>query len=268
MHGSEVRALSLGHPLLDDYLAFVGARARVNTWLATAYDLKVFFTVVGKEPAQVTAPDVFTFLKAQRAPRLGERVVRLEDGESGLAARTIARRLSSVSGLFAYLCARGDVGVVRNPVPRGLSSRAPGRRGRGGVPLVRTPRTLPRVLSPTEVDAVLRALRTRRDRAMVQAMLLGGWRRCEVLGLRLGDVRAGERRLFIAEGKGGRQRIVPVSGRFFAALGDYLDTERPRCRALTVSSSYSRDHTGEPRCRPRGWMRSSSARGGGPGWPG
>jgi hypothetical protein len=139
MHGSEVRALSLGHPLLDDYLAFVGARARVNTWLATAYDLKVFFTVVGKEPAQVTAPDVFTFLKAQRAPRLGERVVRLEDGESGLAARTIARRLSSVSGLFAYLCARGDVGVVRNPVPRGLSSRAPGRRGRGGVPLVRTP---------------------------------------------------------------------------------------------------------------------------------
>lgn len=228
MYGSEVRALSLGHPLLDDYLAFVGARARVNTWLATAYDLKVIFTVVGKEPAQVTAPDVFAFLKAQRAPRLGERVVRLEDGESGLAARTIARRLSSVSGLFAYLCARGDVGVVRNPVPRGLSSRAPGRRGRGGVPLVRTPRTLPRVLSPTEVDAVLRALRTRRDRAMVQAMLLGGLRRCEVLGLRLGDVRAGERRLFIAEGKGGRQRIVPVSGRFFAALGDYLDAERPR----------------------------------------
>jgi integrase len=155
-------------------------------------------------------------------------VVRLEDGESGLAARTIARRLSSVSGLFAYLSARGDVGVVRNPVPRGLSSRAPGRRGRGGVPLVRTPRTLPRVLSPTEVDAVLRALRTRRDQAMVQAMLLGGLRRCEVLGLRLGDVRAGERRLFIAEGKGGRQRIVPVSGRFFAALGYYLDAERPR----------------------------------------
>ncbi|HWO64205.1 MAG TPA: tyrosine-type recombinase/integrase [Umezawaea sp.] len=210
---------------MDDYLAFVGARARVNTWLATAYDLKVFFTVVGKEPAQVTAPDVFTFLKAQRAPRLGERVVRLEDGESGLAARTIARRLSSVSGLFAYLSARGDVGVVRNPVSV-QSGAGPARRG--GVPLVRTPRTLPRVLSPTEVDAVLRALRTRRDQAMVQAMLLGGLRRCEVLGLRLGDVRAGERRLFIAEGKGGRQRIVPVSGRFFAALGYYLDAERPR----------------------------------------
>jgi integrase/recombinase XerD len=85
MQGSEVRALSLGHPLLDDYLAFVGARARVNTWLATAYDLKVFFTVVGKEPAQVTAPDVFTFLKAQwaRPQRNGELLLR---GDVGLPA--------------------------------------------------------------------------------------------------------------------------------------------------------------------------------------
>jgi integrase/recombinase XerD len=77
-------------------------------------------------------------------------------------------------------------------------------------------------------NALLPALRTRRDRAMVQAMLLGGLRRCEVLGLRLGDVSAGERRLFIADGKGGRQRIVPASSRFFAALGGYLDEERPR----------------------------------------
>ena len=68
---------------------------------------------------------------------------------------------------------------------------------------------------------------------MVQAMLLGGLRRCEVLGLRLGDVRAGERRLFIAEGKGGRQRIVPVSGRFFAALGDYLDAGNDHARRAT-----------------------------------
>jgi site-specific recombinase XerD len=70
-------------------------------------------------------------------------------------------------------------------------------------------------------------LRTHRDRAMVEAMLLGGLRRCEVLGLRLGDVKVGERRLFIAEGKGGHQRIVPISPRFFATLARYLDSERP-----------------------------------------
>ena len=222
-----IEIITLGHPLLDDYLAFVAARARANTWLAVAYDLKVFFEAVGKEPAAVRRADVFAFLAAQRAPRRGETVVRLDDGEAGLAARTIARRLSSVAGLFAYLAAREDSGVHASPVPRGLASRRPGRRGRGGVPLVRTPRTLPRILAPAEVDALLAALRTHRDRAMVLAMLLGGLRRCEVLGLGLADVSAGERRLFIAEGKGGRQRIVPVSPRFFAALGDYLDGERP-----------------------------------------
>ena len=36
-----------------------------------------------------------------------------------------------------------------------------------------------------------------------------------------------EQRLFVASGKGGRERIVPVSGRFFEALGAYLQSERP-----------------------------------------
>src|SRR5215469_6978058 len=211
--GGEVRKITLGHPLLDDYLVFVAARARTNTWLAVAYDLKVFFEVVGKEPAVVTAADVFAFLSAQRAPRRGERVVRLEDGEAGLAARTSARRLSSVRGLYAYLCAREDTGVRRNPVPASLAARRPGaRRGRGGMPLIRTPRTLPRVLAPAEVDALRAALRTHRDRAMVDAMVLGGLRRCEVLGLRLEDLGAGERRLFVAEGA-------------------YLESERPAAAA-------------------------------------
>jgi integrase len=223
----ELVSITLGHPLLDDYLEFVAGRGAVNTWLATAYDLKVFFGVVGKEPADVTAADVFVFLAEQRRPRRGEQVVRIEDGEGGLAARTIARRLSSVAGLFAYLLARGDAGVACNPVPRGLATRRPGQRGRGGVRLVRTPRTLPRVLSPGEVDRLLGALRTHRDRAMILAMLLGGLRRCEVLGLRLCDVNVGERRVHIGCGKGGRQRVVPVSGRFFRALGEYLELERP-----------------------------------------
>lgn len=219
-------SITLGHPLVDDYLEFVGARGAVNTWLATAYDLKVFFDVVGKEPAEVTPADVFAFLARQRTPR-HENVVRLEDGEAGLSARTIARRLSSIAGLFEYLIVRGDAGVERNPVPRGLASRRPGRRGRGGVRLVRTPRTLPRVLSAADANALLGVLRTHRDRAMVLAMLLGGLRRCEVLGLALCDVNVGERRLFIARGKGERERIVPVSTRFFGALGEYLEVERP-----------------------------------------
>src|SRR5215213_8110509 len=152
--GTELRSIRLGHPLLDDYLEFVGARARENTLLAAAYDLKVFFTVIPKEPAAVTTADVFSFIKAQRSPRRGPRVVRLEDGEAGLSVRTIKRRLATVSGLFDYLVARGDADVRANPVPHGMAARRAGtgsaRRGtplpaRRGTPLLRVPRTLPRV---------------------------------------------------------------------------------------------------------------------------
>jgi site-specific recombinase XerC len=128
-------------------------------------------------------------------------VVRLVDRESGLSARTIARRLSSVSGLYAYLIARGDTPVQVSPVPRGLATRRQGgsRRSRL-VPLVRVPRTLPRILAPEEADRLLGALRTHRDRATVLAMLLAGLRRCEVLGLRFDDVQVADRR---AGGRGG-----------------------------------------------------------------
>jgi site-specific recombinase XerD len=61
---------------------------------------------------------------------------------------------------------------------------------------------------------------------MVEAMVLGGLRRCEVLGLRLDDLQVATRRVFVADGKGGHQRLVPVSGRFFASVASYLDSER------------------------------------------
>ena len=44
------RVVRLGVPLLDEYLEFLAGRCRPNTVLAVAYDLKVFFTVVGKPP--------------------------------------------------------------------------------------------------------------------------------------------------------------------------------------------------------------------------
>jgi site-specific recombinase XerD len=215
----------VGHRVVDDYLEFLAARCRPNTVLAAGFDLKVFFTTVPKDPTEVTTADVLGFITAQRA--VGDpTVVRLSDGESGLSARTIQRRLSSLSGMFAFLVARGD--VTANPVPKGLSTRRSRERGGRGVPLVRTPRTLPRVVDPVGVDALLAACRTLRDRAMFEAMVLGGLRRCEVLGLRLEDLDGAQRQVFIAEGKGGHQRRIPISARWFATVGDYLRIEPPK----------------------------------------
>lgn len=218
----------LGVPLVDDYLEFMEGRCRPNTVLAAAYDLRVFFTSVDKAPAEVVPADVLGFITAQRTGRASDQrlqPVGTDAERAGVAISTVARRLSMVSGFFAYLVARGDIEV--NPVPRGLPTRRERSRPGQGVPLTRRTRRLPRILTPEEVDALTAALRTHRDRAMVAAMVFGGLRRCEVLGLRLEDLRVAERRVFIADGKGGHQRLVPVSARFFAAVTAYLDVERP-----------------------------------------
>jgi len=218
--------VTVGHPLVDAYLEFLRSRARPNTIRAVAFDLKVFFAVVDKTPTRVTSSDVMLFITRQRNGDGDRRVVPI-DRSGGLSSRTIRRRLSSVSGFYAYLMVRDDTSVSRNPVPRGLVTRRERSGPKRRAPLIRTPTTLPKVLTPAEVDGLVGALRTHRDRAMIDAMLLGGLRRCEVLGLRLEDVRVGERRVFVEEGKGGRQRLIPISNRFFDSVGRYLDVERP-----------------------------------------
>ena len=226
---AKVGLAEFGDPLVDAYLEFLSGRCRRNSVLAAWFDLRVFLAVVDKPIEAVTATDVLGFITAQRhgmGSLPGPLVGPVPVDASGVSLRTVRRRLSTLSGLFAFLTARGDIPF--NPVPRGLPTRRERSRPTQGVPLVRAPRrTLPRILAAVEVDALTAALRTHRDRAMVAAMVLGGLRRCEVLGLRLGDLRVAERRVFIAEGKGGHQRLVPISARFFEHLAAYLEQERP-----------------------------------------
>jgi integrase/recombinase XerD len=216
-------APTLGHPLVDAYLEVVSARLRPNSTLAAAYDLKVFFSVIDVDPLMVRRRDVLTFIRVQRTRTTDTTVVPI-DGD-GMALSTIRRRLSSVAGLYAHLVALGE--MDHNPVQRGMPVRSPVTRGRRIVPLVRPVRHLPQILDTDEVNLLLGALRTWRDRAMIEAMLLAGLRRSEALGLRHSDIRWGERRLFIANGKGGHQRLVPIAPRFFTTLRTYLDLERP-----------------------------------------
>ena len=213
----------LGVRLLDEYLEFLAGRCRPNTVLAVAYDLKVFFTVVGKPPRRVRPADVLAFMTAQRTGGEGRLQV-AGAGPGGVSPRTLRRRLSSVSGLYGFLLARGD--VTANPVPRGLPTRRERQRPRQGVPLVRVSRTLPRILSPAEVNALTAALRTHRDRAMVAAMVLGGLRRCEVLGLGLDDLRFSRAPAVHRRGQG---RPPAADPGLSAVL--HRGQRLPRCRA-------------------------------------
>ena len=134
------------------------------------------------------------------------------------------------------------------------------------MPLVRVPRTLPKILAPGEVDRLLAALRT--------APGYGRWcwrwfwagcgaARCSACGWPMCGSATGA--LFVAEGKGGHQRVIPVAGRFLQALGDYLQTSAPAAprtdRLFVVLKGPRRGS----RCRPRAWMRSWPAPAAAPG---
>ena len=105
--GSGELAAVAGVPLAEVYLEFLGGRCRPNTVLAAASDLKVFFAVVAKPPEQVRAADVLAFITAQRTGQVAGRGVlqplKTTAEPGGVSAATVRRRLSIVSGFFAFL---------------------------------------------------------------------------------------------------------------------------------------------------------------------
>jgi hypothetical protein len=133
----------MGVPPLDRYLDFLAVRSRPNTVLAVAYDLKVFFAVVGKPPREVTSADVLGFVTAQHAGGGLGRLQPVAEGAVGVSARTVRRRLSSVSartvrrrlssvsGLFGFLLANSPE-FCRSGRPVALR-RATGLAPRDGV---------------------------------------------------------------------------------------------------------------------------------------
>ena len=146
-------------------------------------------------------------------PRLGRTSIERE-----LVRLTIDNQLDNEYPVIAG--SRSQPGRIRaNPVPQDSVPRVP--------PSVNGARHLPPVLSSDEVEALVGALRTWRDRAMVEAILTGGMRRRVVLGLRLRDVCQEEDRVTSAERFAGRPWLIPTSDEFLVSLARYLDEERP-----------------------------------------
>ena len=89
----------LGVRLLDEYLEFLAGRCRPNTVLAVAYDLKVFFAVVGKPPRRVRGRCAGVHDRAARwwrGPAAGRRAGRR--GGVGADAAAAARLPTRPSG--------------------------------------------------------------------------------------------------------------------------------------------------------------------------
>lgn len=93
------------------------------------------------------------------------------------------------------------------------------------VPTPRAPKSLPEVVTATQVGELLAALPDtpagRRDRAALELLYGSGLRAAELVGLDLDDLDLG-RRLVRVRGKGGKERVVPFGRPAERALRAYL----------------------------------------------
>lgn len=124
----------------------------------------------------------------------------------GLSGRSLARMLSAWRGFYRWLGQRGE--TVHNPVE--------------GVRPPKSPKALPKVLSPDEANRLLDsssdALLEIRDQAMFELFYSSGLRLAELVSLDvacLQDLLAGEVRVL---GKRSKLRLVPVGRQACAAV--------------------------------------------------
>jgi site-specific recombinase XerD len=135
--------------------------------------------------------------------------------------RTQAQRLIPVKGLFAWLTRTGELSYdpsISLALPK-VEHRVPEA-----------------VLSIDEVDAILAGPDTTtplglRDRAVLDVFYSTAIRRAELLHLRVADVDHARRTLFVRQGKGARDRFVPIGERACHWVQRYLDEGPTRTRA-------------------------------------
>ena len=89
------------------------------------------------------------------------------------------------------------------------------------------PKLLPHVLSKEEVKAILEAHSNIKHRTMLSLIYACGLRRGEILALKIKDVDSKRGELRINQGKGAKDRIVPISPRVVEMLRNYYLAERP-----------------------------------------
>ncbi len=136
--------------------------------------------------------------------------------DAGLNSRSIARHMSTLRMFGRFLAANGYC-------PADPSE------------LLETPktwRTMPQVMHLKQVEALLNAVDPasvtgRRDRAVLETLYATGARASEIGTIALNDLHA-ELGVVKIQGKGNRQRIVPIGRPALAAIERYLRESRPR----------------------------------------
>lgn len=173
--------------------------AATNTQLAYARDLQGFATWLadrGLHFMQVTQDQIESYL--------------IDCEAEGLAKSTRARRLSAIKQLFRFAFDEG----WRSDNPA-MQIKGPGRAQR-----------LPKTLDLAQVDRLLDAARASprdalRNTCLMELLYATGMRVSELVSLPLSAAR-GDPRMLLVRGKGGKERLVPLSPPARVAMAAYL----------------------------------------------
>jgi len=202
-----------------------------NTLLAYGRDLADFERFLGSRGRAVggaSMDDVTGYLSALR--------------RRGLGARSTARRLAAIRGLYRFLVEGGD--LRRDPTEH--------------VEGPRPPRRLPRTLSLAEVAALIESPDTAqpeglRDRAALELLYASGMRASEIATLRVEDVNLSAGYV-VCTGKGSRQRLVPVGAVALQWVRAYLATARPVLGRRRAALTLFLNRRGRPLSRQAVWQ--------------
>jgi site-specific recombinase XerD len=95
------------------------------------------------------------------------------------------------------------------------------------LPFAKRPRLLPTVLSPAEVVQLLEAALAGRERLLLELAYGCGLRLKELVGLKVTDIDSARMVLHLRNGKGQKERLVPLTERLLAMLRSYWREYRP-----------------------------------------
>jgi integrase/recombinase XerD len=154
-----------------------------------------------------------------------------------LSFRTQAQRIIPIKAFFAWLASQGRVAV--DPAV--------------GLVLPKAEHRLPEAtLLAQEAEAVLAGpdvttLLGVRDRAILEVLYSTAIRRAELIGLKVWDIDHARGTVFVRQGKGARDRHVPIGSRALLWVARYFDLVRPKLVVKDTDVLFL-SASGEPLC--------------------
>ena len=200
---------------LIEFLDWTAAR-QFSAMTVKARRIEVGYFIDWCEERSIKRPDEVTRAILERYRQHVFLYRRKTDG-APLSFTTQGKRLISVRAFFQWMARQHH--LLYNPASE--------------LELPRQQQRLPRhILSIAEVEQVLNACDTTdplglRDRAMLEALYSTGMRRAELTGLRSDDMDLARGTVLIRQGKGNKDRVVPIGERACRWIEKYLYDVRP-----------------------------------------